>query len=532
VNGIKSTVVCAAVAVLAALVQSVLPAFADENPFQDVSPADPAYRAVVRLYHAGYIKGYPDGYFDGKRPLTRYEMAILVDRVTTQLESDLQAPTAAIHVTQENLADARLLLDQYGDQIKDLKAREAALETTTASLGSTLDKAQIHLYSYLRAPGTFDETVDAFTHSGKAIADGTAVTDGVSNYVTGTNARGTGIQVLRLIVSGDLDDQTSYGIRLENKNYFGQANVNGFDNINPSESTYNDQGLLRLNYFFVKYQFTHSPIYAIGGKYMMNEDLGLAYANDYYNGGLLGFNGRLNGFIGFGEQGGPDLGSNSPFAYVPTGLASAGALPHTQFAVNAHLEDKLTSKLSLGTSAIDLQALPQKIYSATTLKFESFNQPLSAGSAALTYAASPYQTFAVEGLERFGDDPTTKKAWEDNRAIWAQYVYGSTAAAANVTNLELGYVGTGYNSVVNNNTGLNGTPFYTSYYTAQANDRHMVYIGLNHFVSANLRVSLDYLTWGLNVPEPIVPNGTTITNGSYMSTNDNRALFLNTQVTL
>jgi hypothetical protein len=44
-------------------------------------------------------------------------------------------------------------------------------------------------------------------------------------------------------------------------------------------------------------------------------------------------------------------------------------------------------------------------------------------------------------------------------------------------------------------------------------------------------VSLDLVTWGLNVPEPIVPSKT-ISNGSYMATNDNRALFLNTQVTL
>ena len=44
-------------------------------------------------------------------------------------------------------------------------------------------------------------------------------------------------------------------------------------------------------------------------------------------------------------------------------------------------------------------------------------------------------------------------------------------------------------------------------------------------------MSLDFITWGLNVPEPIVPSKT-IPNGSYMMTNGNRAVFLNTQVTL
>lgn len=506
-------------------------AAADPNPFDDVSPSDPAYQAVVRLYHEGLIKGYPNGYFDGKRLITRYEMAIIVDRAVTELEAQLGTTQTAFQVTQDEIADARYLLNTYGDQIKGIQAKQAALTQTTTTLASTLDKAQIHFYSYLRAPGTYSETVTATTPTGATLPANTLITDGVSNYVTGTNARGTGIQVLRLIVSGNLDKQTSYAIRLENKNYFGQANVNGLDTLNPTETAYNDQGFLRLNYFYARYQFSHSPLYAIGGKYPMSEDLGLAYSNDYYNGGLLGFTGRLNGFIGFGEQGGPDLGSTSPFAYVPTGAASTGSLPHTQFAVNGHLEEQFSPKFSLGANFIDLQALPQKIYSPKALNFISFNQPLAAGSIAANASFTPFQALSVEYLERFGDNPVTKQGWTDNHALWAQYVLGSSTAIANANNLELGFARTGSNSVVNNNTGLNGTPFYTGYYTAQANDRHMVYAGLNHFVSTNLRVSIDYVTWGLNVPELIVPSKT-IPAGSVMSVNNNHAVFLNTQVTL
>lgn len=522
-------------AAIAAMSVQTGAALAGDNPFNEVQPTDPAYKAVVRLYTAGYINGYPSTYFDGEHPVTRYELAVIADRAVTNIEADLKNPATATHVTPDDIANARVLVDAFSAEIADLQAHAAALPAAaqpTPTLGSALDKAQIHLYSYLRAPGTYTDDVTAVTPAGTPIAANTAITDGVSNYVTGANSRGTGIQVMRLSVTGNLDPQTSYGIRLENKNYFGQANVNGFDNINPSISTYNDQGLLRLNFFFFKYQFVHSPVYVVGGKYQMQEDLGLAFSNDYYNGAMIGTTGRLSTFIGFGEQGGPDLGSNSPFAYVPTGLATAGSVPHTQFAVNVHAEDQVSSKLSIGASIIDLSALPQKIYSAAKLNFVSFNQPLAAGSVALTYAMTPTQSFAVEGLQRFGNDPTTEQGWKDNHAVWLQYVLGSTTPAANVNNLELGYAGTGYNSVVNNNTGLNGTPFYTGYYTAQANDRHMFYTGLNHFVNGNLRVSLDYVDWGLNVSEPIVPNGKNIPDGSMMTANDNRALFLNTQLTL
>lgn len=530
VNRSIKAVVATAVAIVA-VIASAGAALAADNPFQAVATTDPAFEAVVRLYDAGYINGYPSTYFDGEHPVTRYELAVIADRAVTNIEADLKNPATATHVTQEDIANARIVVDAFALEIADLQLKATALTPPPAG-GSPSDKAQIHLYSYLRAPGTYTDNVTAVTPNGATIARNTAISDGVSNYVTGSNSRGTGIQVLRLSVSGNLDPQTSYAIRLENKNYFGQANVNGFDNINPSISTYNDQGLLRLNYFFFKYQFAHSPVYVVGGKYQMQEDLGLAFSNDYYNGAMIGTSGRLSTFVGFGEQGGPDLGSNSPFAYVPSGLATTGSVPHTQFAVNTHAEYQASPKLSIGASIIDLSALPQKIYSPAKLNFVSFNQPLAAGSIALTYAISPTQTFAIEGLQRLGNNPVTKRGWADNHALWVQYVLGSTTPAANINNLELGYAGTGYNSVVNNNTGLNGTPFYTGYYTAQANDRHMFYTGLNHFVSSNLRVSIDYVAWGLNVPEPLVPNGTSIPDGSMMTTNDNSALFINTQLTL
>ncbi len=101
----------------------------DNNPFADVPTDSFAYKAIVQLHDLGYLKGYPDGLFHGKRDLTRYEMAVMVDRVVNELEYQLHDPNGAVRVNAAAIADARMLLDQYGSQIKDLQTKEAALET-------------------------------------------------------------------------------------------------------------------------------------------------------------------------------------------------------------------------------------------------------------------------------------------------------------------------------------------------------------------------------------------------------------------
>src|SRR5207249_9886234 len=48
--------------------------------FKDVPSDHWAYQAVENLRKAGIVIGYPDGYFRGKRTLTRYEFAVALDR--------------------------------------------------------------------------------------------------------------------------------------------------------------------------------------------------------------------------------------------------------------------------------------------------------------------------------------------------------------------------------------------------------------------------------------------------------------------
>ncbi|MDH7601761.1 MAG: S-layer homology domain-containing protein [Armatimonadota bacterium] len=67
--------------------------FAAEQPFKDV-PADHwAAEAVQSLKEKGIVNGYSDGTFRGDKPVTRYELAVLLVRFTDFLTETLGCPT-------------------------------------------------------------------------------------------------------------------------------------------------------------------------------------------------------------------------------------------------------------------------------------------------------------------------------------------------------------------------------------------------------------------------------------------------------
>src|SRR5437899_4316843 len=64
----------------------VAPAWGQNPPdmFKDLDPNHWAYAATESLRAKGIVIGYPDGYFRGKRTLTRYEFAVALDRALKQ----------------------------------------------------------------------------------------------------------------------------------------------------------------------------------------------------------------------------------------------------------------------------------------------------------------------------------------------------------------------------------------------------------------------------------------------------------------
>jgi len=70
---------------IAAVIVMAAPAFA-QNAFSDVPRDHWAYSAVSELEAAGIVQGYPDGTFQGKRTLSRYEFAMVIAKLLPFLD--------------------------------------------------------------------------------------------------------------------------------------------------------------------------------------------------------------------------------------------------------------------------------------------------------------------------------------------------------------------------------------------------------------------------------------------------------------
>jgi len=61
------------------------------GPFADVPMGHWAYDAVTQLAQKGIFTGYPDGTFQGRRALTRYEFAVALQRMLTEVQREIAA---------------------------------------------------------------------------------------------------------------------------------------------------------------------------------------------------------------------------------------------------------------------------------------------------------------------------------------------------------------------------------------------------------------------------------------------------------
>jgi hypothetical protein len=106
------------------------------TPFSDVPANHWAYQYIQSLAADGVIDGYPDGKFKGDRPLTRYEMAVVVARVIAKLQENQSG------VKKEDLDKLQKLVDALKDELDALGVRVTNLEDSLDALDKRTKFAQ------------------------------------------------------------------------------------------------------------------------------------------------------------------------------------------------------------------------------------------------------------------------------------------------------------------------------------------------------------------------------------------------------
>lgn len=126
----------------------------------DVPRGHWAYDAVVDLINKGYLEGYPDGSFLGKRTLTRYEFATVIKRIIDRLESEIaefaqaKSPETATKpdatkpvptgtdISKEDLEKLSKLIDEFKPELVVIGTRLDKVESDLAALGARVDTVE------------------------------------------------------------------------------------------------------------------------------------------------------------------------------------------------------------------------------------------------------------------------------------------------------------------------------------------------------------------------------------------------------
>ncbi len=130
-----ATLVLAASLITGSLAATVGQAAA--TPFADVPANHWAYEAIASLAADGLIEGYSDGKFKGDRPLSRYEMAVLVARVIAKVQAN-----GAGYASKVDLDKLQKLIDALKDELDSLGVRVTNVEDALDALDKRTKLAQ------------------------------------------------------------------------------------------------------------------------------------------------------------------------------------------------------------------------------------------------------------------------------------------------------------------------------------------------------------------------------------------------------
>jgi len=195
----------------------------------DVPSGHWAEDAVSRLIDLGLVKGYPDGTFKGDRQLTRYEYAMVVDRLVTMLDERYcqkdackGGGSAVSGLSEEDLNEVKDIVKKLAAEFKDeLAALKVKVDENSAKIAKLEEdvkssrignvKVEVSVRQRLDAPstdlpnGTFSNVYFNKLYNPLA-APGTGPTDVTSGYE----------MVPAIVFSGKAGDNIDFSIGLQN----------------------------------------------------------------------------------------------------------------------------------------------------------------------------------------------------------------------------------------------------------------------------------------------------------------------------
>ena len=143
------------------------------SPFADVKPTHWAYQAVTELQAKGIIKGYPNGYFQGQRTLTRYEFAVALQRALAALppastgtngkdgtngvdgKDGAPGPVGPPGLTNEEVTRLMNLTDMFQKELASLGMDMNNIKSRLDALGKRVDVIEDRLNRMVKVHGDF-----------------------------------------------------------------------------------------------------------------------------------------------------------------------------------------------------------------------------------------------------------------------------------------------------------------------------------------------------------------------------------------
>ncbi|MCD6363886.1 MAG: S-layer homology domain-containing protein [Synergistetes bacterium] len=183
----------AVIAALVAVLALAVPALAT-NPFVDVPLNHWAYDAVAKLAADGIVQGYPDGTFQGSKPITRYEFAVAVARALAKIDKE--------KASKEDLALLKKLVVEFQDELN--------------ALGVKVDKIDKRLE-------TVEKNLNGFQFAGELRVDFYWNNGDYYDNQTTPNYQDASISRARLHISKQVDDNVSIYFRIDDDDVFSKA---------------------------------------------------------------------------------------------------------------------------------------------------------------------------------------------------------------------------------------------------------------------------------------------------------------------